>query len=260
MGHVWFCISCIRRLMFPSKISPSLNIPDLHPKVTYCFSEGSAVSYHTVSTSSDLNFETDTWHVALLIFRFSTACRCLAWRALSKSRKDFYVSQMGKRQSSGAGSSRKRRGKLMAQVSIYTNLVSVSFILNVRMNQPAVTQLHHLGAAELHWLFGHLLHIPCCHFPLYDVFCLHSMSCHVFEGVPLLFRFLQTQLWQMLLWTFCACWWRTSGVGCAQRTYRRPSDCSLAPSLRGRSFFQLLCWYRFAYVLIIPGLWIIQYL
>ncbi|XP_059207970.1 sorting nexin-19a [Centropristis striata] len=32
-----------RRLIFPSKISPSLNIPDLHPKVTYCFSEGSAV-------------------------------------------------------------------------------------------------------------------------------------------------------------------------------------------------------------------------
>ncbi|XP_044227511.1 sorting nexin-19a isoform X2 [Thunnus albacares] len=32
-----------RRLMFPSKISPALNIPDLHPKVTYCFSEGSAV-------------------------------------------------------------------------------------------------------------------------------------------------------------------------------------------------------------------------
>ncbi|KAK5858366.1 hypothetical protein PBY51_002512 [Eleginops maclovinus] len=31
------------RLMFPSKIAPSLNIPDLHPKVTYCFSEGSAV-------------------------------------------------------------------------------------------------------------------------------------------------------------------------------------------------------------------------
>ncbi|KAK2828529.1 hypothetical protein Q5P01_019563 [Channa striata] len=32
-----------RRLMFPSKISTSLNIPDLHPKVTYCYSEGSAV-------------------------------------------------------------------------------------------------------------------------------------------------------------------------------------------------------------------------
>ncbi|XP_029956269.1 sorting nexin-19a isoform X2 [Salarias fasciatus] len=31
-----------RRLMFPSKVSP-LNIPDLQPKVTYCFSEGSAV-------------------------------------------------------------------------------------------------------------------------------------------------------------------------------------------------------------------------
>ncbi|XP_068572666.1 sorting nexin-19a [Cebidichthys violaceus] len=32
-----------RRLIFQSKISPSLNIPDLHPKVTYCFSEGSAI-------------------------------------------------------------------------------------------------------------------------------------------------------------------------------------------------------------------------
>ncbi|CAN9501473.1 unnamed protein product [Ophioblennius macclurei] len=31
-----------RRLMFPSKVSP-LSIPDLQPKVTYCFSEGSAV-------------------------------------------------------------------------------------------------------------------------------------------------------------------------------------------------------------------------
>ncbi|KAM4619789.1 sorting nexin-19a [Polymixia lowei] len=32
-----------RRLRFPSKIAPSLNIPDLEPKVTYCFSEGSTV-------------------------------------------------------------------------------------------------------------------------------------------------------------------------------------------------------------------------
>ncbi|KAF7667384.1 hypothetical protein LDENG_00066910 [Lucifuga dentata] len=32
-----------RRLMFSSKISPSLNIPDLHPKVAYCFSAGSSV-------------------------------------------------------------------------------------------------------------------------------------------------------------------------------------------------------------------------
>ncbi|XP_014839020.1 PREDICTED: sorting nexin-19-like isoform X1 [Poecilia mexicana] len=31
------------RRLFPSKVSPSLNIPDLHPKVTYCFSEGSSV-------------------------------------------------------------------------------------------------------------------------------------------------------------------------------------------------------------------------
>lgn len=38
------------RRLFPSKISPSFNIPnipDLHPKVTYCFSEGSTVSYYT---------------------------------------------------------------------------------------------------------------------------------------------------------------------------------------------------------------------
>ncbi|KAM3868989.1 sorting nexin-19a [Diretmus argenteus] len=32
-----------RRLRFPSKAAPSLNIPDLQPKVTYCFSEGSTV-------------------------------------------------------------------------------------------------------------------------------------------------------------------------------------------------------------------------
>jgi len=45
-GKVLFCfVSSIRRLMFPSKMSTSLNIPDLHPKVTYCFSEGSAVSH-----------------------------------------------------------------------------------------------------------------------------------------------------------------------------------------------------------------------
>lgn len=49
--------------MFPSKISPSLNIPDLHPKVTYCFSEGSTVSDHIVFAISDLKkdvFKTDT--------------------------------------------------------------------------------------------------------------------------------------------------------------------------------------------------------
>lgn len=49
---------------------------------------------------------------------------------------------------------------------------------------------------------------------------------------------LQTQLWQMLLWTSCVCWWRTSGVGCALRTFRRPSGCSLAPSSRGHWFLQ----------------------
>ncbi|XP_076024896.1 sorting nexin-19a [Genypterus blacodes] len=32
-----------RRLRFPSKVSPSLNMPDLHPKVTYCSMTGSPV-------------------------------------------------------------------------------------------------------------------------------------------------------------------------------------------------------------------------
>lgn len=50
-----------------------------------------------------------------------------------------------------------------------------------------------------------------------------------------LLRVLQIQLWQMLLWTFCVCWWKTNGAGCAQRTYRKPSGCSLGPSLRGRT-------------------------
>lgn len=39
--------------MFPSKISPSLNIPELHPKVMYCFSEGSTVSSHLVFNNSE---------------------------------------------------------------------------------------------------------------------------------------------------------------------------------------------------------------
>lgn len=47
------CVSFIRRLMFPSKVSPSLNIPDLHPKVTYCFSEGSAVSHLAVTSPAN---------------------------------------------------------------------------------------------------------------------------------------------------------------------------------------------------------------
>lgn len=68
-------------------------------------------------------------------------------------------------------------------------------------------------------------------FPQFNLLCVGFCCC-----------VLQIQLLQMLLWTSCVCWWRTSGVGCALRTYRRPSDCSLAPSLRGRSFFELLCW------------------
>lgn len=54
---------------------------------------------------------------------------------------------------------------------------------------------------------------------------------------PFLLCVLQIQLWQMLLWTSCVCWWKTNGAGCAQRTYRKPSGCSLEPSLRGRTVF-----------------------
>lgn len=32
-------------------------MPDLHPKVTYCFSEGSAVSYHAILSFSESLFE-----------------------------------------------------------------------------------------------------------------------------------------------------------------------------------------------------------
>lgn len=126
MGRFWFCVSCIRRLMFPSKISPSLNIPDLHPKVTYCFSEGSAVSHHIVFTISD--WPTDTghsWHVCFAHYgsRSSMACHCLALSALWTSRKDFYVSRMGKRLRSKAVSSqpktRRRQGKHMGQVDFF---------------------------------------------------------------------------------------------------------------------------------------------
>lgn len=39
----------------------------------------------------------------------------------------------------------------------------------------------------------------------------------------------------MLLWTFCVFWWKTNGAGCVQRTYRKPSGCSLGPLLRGRT-------------------------
>lgn len=51
---------------------------------------------------------------------------------------------------------------------------------------------------------------------------------------------LQTPLWQTSPWTSCVCWWRTSGAGCARRTSRKPSDSSLVPSLRGRSWMESL--------------------
>lgn len=60
---------------------------------------------------------------------------------------------------------------------------------------------------------------------------------------------LQTQLWQMSPWTSCVCWWRTSGAGCAQRTYRKPLDSSLAPSLRGR-----ICFFFFFFLTITGNL------
>uniref|UniRef100_A0A3Q3M8V8 Sorting nexin 19a n=1 Tax=Mastacembelus armatus TaxID=205130 RepID=A0A3Q3M8V8_9TELE len=50
-----------------SKVTTSLNSPDLHPKVTYCFSEGSAVSYHPVFLSSLIDTYTAVADVALNI-------------------------------------------------------------------------------------------------------------------------------------------------------------------------------------------------
>ena len=131
----------IRRLMFPSKISPSLNIPDLHPKVTYCFSEGSAVSYHTAIyhlwlTDVHLKWILDIVDCLLCsswLCRSSMVWHCLAWRTLSKSRRDFYVSPVGK--PSSAVSNQGKTRKLMGQVNIHTAVFSYcrysSFIHNI---------------------------------------------------------------------------------------------------------------------------------
>lgn len=132
MGHFWFYVSCFRRLMFPSKISPSLNIPDLHPKVTYCFSEGSTVSYHNVFAIYCLTCGYETQLTCLLCsFRSSMVCHCLPLSVLSKSRKNFYVSQMGKRQWNKTVSSQpktRRRWKHTGQVNIHS-LVILSIML-----------------------------------------------------------------------------------------------------------------------------------
>lgn len=156
IGHFWFCVSCIRRLMFPSKISPSLNIPDLHPKVTYCFSEGSTVSYHNVFTISD--WQMDTGHSSHVCFahygsRSSMACHCLALSALLKSRKDFYVSRMGKRLPSKAVSSqpktRRRQGKHMGQVDskkkffLNISLLTINNYDNITTNIIRTTDNNH---------------------------------------------------------------------------------------------------------------------
>lgn len=121
---LWFCVSCIRRLMFPSKISPSLNIPDLHPKVTYCFSEGSAVS---LSSLMDDVFVKWT-QLTVSLFRSSMVCRCLAWRTLLQSRKDFYVCWMGKRQPRRSMSSLTKTRGLQGQVGIYTTVSVLSCV------------------------------------------------------------------------------------------------------------------------------------
>lgn len=71
-----FCVLCFRRL-FPSKISPAFNIPnipDLHPKVTYCFSEGSTVSYYSSWTINTNMFQTNVgerWHFLQKSFAYS---------------------------------------------------------------------------------------------------------------------------------------------------------------------------------------------
>lgn len=101
-----------RRLMFPSKISPSLNIPDLHPKVTYCYSEGSTVSsplafnqpakrvWQTVHPTASPTVNCRSW----------MAWRCLAWSTLWGSRKDFWRSKVSKRQPRWTVCGRRQRG------------------------------------------------------------------------------------------------------------------------------------------------------
>lgn len=182
MGHVWFCVSCIRRLMFPSKISPSLNIPDLHPKVTYCFSEGSTVSDHTVFAISDFNKKFISNRCLTCSFAYLQVLNGMSLSGLEsfvKEQERLLCEPNGKEAAKQSWEQQKTLGKTHG-TGWYSHKSFLNFILNVILNQPAVTQRHHWGAAERHWLFGHLLNIPWSHFPLYDVFCLHSMSCHVF--------------------------------------------------------------------------------
>lgn len=131
---LWF-VSCLRRLMFPSKISPSLNMPDLHPKVTYCFSKGSPVSSQLCLCiyslwlwfvlANDLCFTCGCSGYDCFYLRCSMECHFLDWRALSRSRKSFYVGQMGQtvwKPSSAAGSlanTRRHQGKVTAQVRVF---------------------------------------------------------------------------------------------------------------------------------------------
>lgn len=39
--------------------------------------------------------------------------------------------------------------------------------------------------------------------------------------------------WLRWLWTSCVCWWRSSGAGCALKTFRGPSNYCLGPSSTG---------------------------
>ena len=59
-GLVFLIFDFFRRL-FLSKISPSLNISDLHPKVTYCFGDGSSVSHRASFVFLMSVFEPWTW-------------------------------------------------------------------------------------------------------------------------------------------------------------------------------------------------------
>lgn len=122
-----FLVFCTlnRRSIFPSKISPSLNIPDLHPKVAYCFSEGSTVSEKNTSDK----WQTDvgpSWHGNFDrdAFRFWTTWQCRTLSALSNSRKDDYVSRMGKKQPGKAVLSHPKRRRKQEKHQWQVNISS----------------------------------------------------------------------------------------------------------------------------------------
>lgn len=144
-----FLVLCTlnRRSIFPSKISPSLNIPDLHPKVAYCFSEGSTVSKKNRSDKWKMNVR-PSWHGTFGrdAFRFLAAWQCQTLSALSNSRKDDYVSRLEKKQRVKAAIShpkrRRKQEKHKWQVNIFV-WPRIFLFPNVSVNSVCSGKYHH---------------------------------------------------------------------------------------------------------------------